>query len=222
MNIQFQICGLSILFLLILFYKSHKTLQLYKERVFYAVLRIITVSLMADVLSLAAIRYRQSMPLLLVETICKSYIVTSIWGAWSALIYVLTDIVTEKKHKKITGRFILLLTAQSLIVYLLPIYIYENGNQVYTYGPSIIWVYICVALYIIATVTITCVYRKKDQSQDPVCNRSVDAYLDGKRGDSVFKQCVFDRRICQCNRGHDPVCDHGKSGEKSGAQTGML
>lgn len=46
MNIQFQICGLSILFLLILFYKSHKTLQLYKERVFYAVLRIITVSLM--------------------------------------------------------------------------------------------------------------------------------------------------------------------------------
>lgn len=161
MNIQFQICGLSILFLLILFYKSHKTLQLYKERVFYAVLRIITVSLMADVLSLAAIRYRQSMPLLLVETICKSYIVTLIWGAWSALIYVLTDIVTEKKHKKITGRFILLLTAQSLIVYLLPIYIYENGNQVYTYGPSIIWVYICVALYIIATVTITCVYRKK-------------------------------------------------------------
>ena len=100
MNIQFQICGLSILFLLILFYKSHKTLQLYKERVFYAVLRIITVSLMADVLSLAAIRYRQSMPLLLVETICKSYIVTLIWGAWSALIYVLTDIVTKKNIKK--------------------------------------------------------------------------------------------------------------------------
>ena len=52
------------------------------------------------------------MPPLLVEFICKSYVVTLIWGAWSALIYVLTDIVTEKKHKKITGRFILLLTAR--------------------------------------------------------------------------------------------------------------
>ena len=30
MNIQFQICGLCILFLLIIFYKSHKTLKLYK------------------------------------------------------------------------------------------------------------------------------------------------------------------------------------------------
>ena len=38
MNIQFQICGLCILFLLIIFYKSHKNLELYKEKVFYSVL----------------------------------------------------------------------------------------------------------------------------------------------------------------------------------------
>lgn len=50
MNIQFQLCGLCILFLLILFYKSHMTLQLYKEKVFYAVLCIITISLIGDVL----------------------------------------------------------------------------------------------------------------------------------------------------------------------------
>ena len=61
-NIQFQLCGLLILILLIIFYKSHRTLQLYKEKVFYIAMCIITISLVMGILSLIFIYYRASLP----------------------------------------------------------------------------------------------------------------------------------------------------------------
>lgn len=160
MNIQFQICGLCILFLLIIFYKSHKTLHLYKEKIFYSVLCILTVSLIEDILSLIVIHYRYSLTQFLVYFVCKVYIVSLIWGAWSALIYILTDVVSEKKHRKLTLYLMLLATGQSIIVFSLPIHIFENENQVYTFGPAVMAVYIFVALYIISTLTITYAFRR--------------------------------------------------------------
>lgn len=161
MNIQFQICGLSILFLLILFYKSHSTLHLYKEKVFYTVLCIITASLMGDVWSLVAIYFRQSLPSILVESVCKLYAISLIWGVWSALIYVVTDLLSEKEHRKLMFRLALFALAQSVMIYLLPIHIFNEGEQMYTYGVAVWWVYIFVGLYIIATLTVTCVFRKR-------------------------------------------------------------
>lgn len=161
MNIQFQICGLSILFLLILFYKSHSTLHLYKEKVFYTVLCIITASLMGDVWSLVAIYFRQSLPSILVESVCKLYVISLIWGSWSALIYVVTDLLSEKEHRKLMFRLALFALAQSVMIYLLPIHIFNEGEQMYTYGVAVWWVYIFVGLYIIATLTVTCVFRKR-------------------------------------------------------------
>lgn len=160
MNIQFQICGLCILFLLIIFYKSHKTLHLYKEKIFYSVLCILTVSLIEDILSLVVIHYRYSLTQFLVYFVCKVYIVSLIWGAWSALIYILTDVVSEKKHRKLTLYLMLLATGQSIIVFFLPIHIFENENQVYTFGSAVMAVYIFVALYIISTLVIIYIYRR--------------------------------------------------------------
>lgn len=161
MNVQFQICGLIILLLLIIFYKSHTTLHLYKEKVFFAVLCIITGSLLGDVLSLVAIHFREELPSILVEMICKLYIISLIWGAWSALIYVITDLFSVKDHKKLSRRLIFLTLAQSALICFLPIYIFEEGRQVYTYGPSVTGVYIFVGIYIITTVTVSLVFRKK-------------------------------------------------------------
>ena len=161
MSIQFQLCGLFILVLLLIFYKSNRTLQLYKEKVFYAVLCIIITSLTLDILSLYAIEYRNIFPLFLVELVCKSYIVTLIWGAWSALIYVLTDLFSEKEHKKRTRQLLILVSIQSIVIYFLPIYIFADGNQSYTYGPAVICVYVFVGLYIISTLVTTCAFYKR-------------------------------------------------------------
>ena len=161
MNIQFQLCGLSILILLIIFYNSHKTLHLYKERVFYAVLCIITASLSGDILSLVVIYFRQILPILLVELVCKLYLASLVLGAWSALEYVFTDVIGESKHVKLTRWMILLVAAQSVLILLLPVHIYDSEGKVYTYGPSVIVVYIFVALYILSTLAVTFVLRKK-------------------------------------------------------------
>lgn len=161
MNIQFQFCGLCLLLLLFVFYKSHKTLQLYKEKVFYKSMCIIIVSLALDISSLIAIYFRGILPILFVKLVCKTYIISLIWGARSAFIYVFTDLYTEKKHRTLTKRFALIGLIQSIIVYFLPIYIYENGNQVYTYGASVTCVYMFVALYILSTLIAAGIFLKK-------------------------------------------------------------
>ena len=161
MNIQFQLCGLSILILLIIFYNSHKTLHLYKERVFNAVLWIITISLSEDILSLVAIDYRDVLPVFLVELICKLYLCSLVLGAWSALVYVFTDVRSEKEHVRLTWWMILPVTVQRIVILLLPVYIYANEGKVYTYGPSVTIVYIFVAIYILSTLIVTFVLRKK-------------------------------------------------------------
>lgn len=146
---------------MMIFYKSHPNLQLYKEKVFFVILCIITFSLVCDVASLYVIRYRDRFSPSLVDFVCKSYVITLVCGSWSALIYVLADLVTIVKHRIITFWLLLALAIQSVLVYLLPIYIYDRDNQAYTYGPSITLVYVFVAIYILSILTITMVFRKK-------------------------------------------------------------
>lgn len=161
MNIQFQLCGLFILLLLLIFYKSHKTLKLYKETVFYLVLCIITASLIFDIASMIAIHFRQILPILLVNAICKLYICSLLYSVWSSFIYVSTDILPEKKHQQRTRRTALLTTAQCVLVLFLPIYIFAEGKECYTYGPSVLCIYVFTAIYIIDTLASTVIYRKK-------------------------------------------------------------
>ena len=161
MNIQFQLCGLCILLLLTIIYKSHATLQLYKEKVFFTVLCIISFSLTADVISLVAIRFMDILPEVLVKFICKTYVIALVWGSWSALIYVITDMVTENEHRKIIKRLMIAVSIQSLIVYILPIYIFDEGGKVYTYGPAVLIVYVFVALYIAVTLVAAWLLRKR-------------------------------------------------------------
>lgn len=161
MNIQFQICGLCILFLLIIFYKSHKNLELYKEKVFYSVLCIITGSLILDILSLVMIHYRHNLPAFFVSFICKTYIVSLIFGACAAFLYVWADLSSEVTHRKIVSRSMLVLLTESIVVYVIPIYIFEEGRIAYTYGPATIAVYIFTVTYILLTLGFTFHYREK-------------------------------------------------------------
>lgn len=101
MHIQFQLCGLCILCLLIVFYKSHRNLPLYKEKLFYAVICLITISLLGDIASLFAIKYRFRLTPVIVKAVCKTYISLLVWGVWSALVYILADLMPQKNIKKL-------------------------------------------------------------------------------------------------------------------------
>lgn len=161
MNIQVQLCGLCILVLLIIFLNSHRTLRLYKEKVFYLVLYTITIGLVLDMLSLIFIYFRQTIPIHLVNFVCKSYVITLVWGTCSALIYVITDLVSESRHRRITRMLLLLLCIQGTVVYALPIQIFSEGSRVYTYGASVLAVYLFVAVYMAATLSAVFLFRKR-------------------------------------------------------------
>lgn len=161
MNIQFQLCGLLVLIILYIFYKSHRTLKLYKEKVFNIVMVFVMVSLILDISSLIVIQYRDILSDFFVKFVCKTYIISLIWATWVTLVYIFTEILSEKEHRKKVYKFSLFTMIQSIIVYLLPIYIYDIGSVTYTYGPAVIFVYIFVAIYIILTLIFTFAYYKK-------------------------------------------------------------
>ncbi len=161
MNIQMQICGMIILIVLAVFYKSNKTLRLYTEDIFFKVMIAAMVSLSLDILSLVVIEYRNALPMFLVHLVCKTYIISLIWVGMSGTIYVLTDIVSQWKIKNIIKWLLIWTGLQSLIVYALPIYIHESGKEVYTYGPAVLCVYGFALLYVFATIVIMAAFHKK-------------------------------------------------------------
>ena len=154
MNIQVQVCGLVIMLLLYFFYRSSNTLKLYTEKIFHQSMCVSIVCLCLDILSIVVIHNKDILPLLLVESVCKIYIITLIWVAMFAFVYVLTDLFNEERHSRWTRIIRGIILVESIIVYLLPISIYKEGTIVYSYGPAVLSVYAFVTIYILATLSI--------------------------------------------------------------------
>lgn len=161
MNIQMQICGMIILIVLAVFYKSNRTLKLYSEGIFFRVMIFAIASLSLDILSLVVIGYRQMLPMILVYLVCKTYIISLIWVGMSGTIYVLTEVLSMEKHKFLINLMISITCVQGIIVYALPIYIHEETKEVYTYGPAVLCVYLFAVLYVVATLAIIIIYRNR-------------------------------------------------------------
>lgn len=161
MNIQMQVCGLVILILLHVFYKTNKSLQLHTEKIFYYTMCVATISLILDIFSIVVIRYRQEFPILLVNGVCKAYVISLVWVTIFALKYVLTDLFSEMVHKNKVKMLNVFCIFQSILIGILPIYIFENGKQVYTYGPAVLCVYGFVALHMITTIAVIVKFNQK-------------------------------------------------------------
>ena len=161
MNIQIQSYGLFVLALLFIFYKTSRTLQLYSEKVYRRALYISTISLSLDILSLVGIEFMGSVSIVLVITICKLYIMSLIWVAVAALSYVMTDLYPEKKHVIVTRLLGLLGFAESIVVGLLPISIYRGTEGYFTYGPSVLAVYVFALIHILSIIIVMIVCAKR-------------------------------------------------------------
>ena len=161
MNIQIQVCGMIILVLLFLFYKSQKSLQLYTEKAFYMVFCMALINLTLDILSILFIEYRNMFADVIVLGVCKVYIISLVWEAVFALHYVLVDLLTEKTHRRWKMYLVILTFIQSVIISALPIYIHHEEGVTYTYGPSTLVVYAFTLIYILATIVVLSVFGKK-------------------------------------------------------------
>ena len=161
MNIEFQLCGFLICALLLFFYIGKRSMQLYSERIFFCILVMTLLLITMDMVSVVAIAYRNRLPELLVEMICKLYASLLVIEGFMALVYILVDVLTEKKHRRVLRILSVLVGIQALFIYLLPIGIFSEGRCVYTYGPSIILVYASAVTYLVSAIVVAYTKRRK-------------------------------------------------------------
>lgn len=153
MNIQVQCCGIVVLALIWYFSLRQKPLGLASEKLFLLTMGVNSFCIIMDILSIIAINNMEHISGFLLALICKTYIVSLIWSGYFGLIYSRSDFrITRTKQNKENILYTIILLLGTLIIYILPIYYYLEGNVVYTHGPSCIATYIFALLFVLVTL----------------------------------------------------------------------
>jgi len=106
-----------------------------------------------DILSVIAIHNQKLISGFLLAFICKTYIVSLIWVGYFGLIYAHYDFREKKeKQSRENGIYTVIVLVGTLLIYILPIEYYLEGDVVYTYGPSCIATYIFALLFVLVTL----------------------------------------------------------------------
>ena len=155
LNIAMQCGGLAVLFLLLYFYLKNNSIGLYTEK-FYHIMMISTmVGTTFDILSMFAIGYMDRLPIMFVHFVCKTYVATLALIACLGYVYLCIDLRENNVFKKVITYAVILLGIGVILIYALPIYIFIDGPEAYTYGPSTIATYSVVFLFVISIVYIS-------------------------------------------------------------------
>lgn len=142
MNIQFQICGLVIILVLMVLYVRKAILRLNTQLMFRNMFCSLFFCLGLDILSLLAIYGWMNMPEFLVTAVCKIYLATLVTVALTGFLYVYADVEKDQKRMVRGIRFYMLLAAADIMgIFLAPIYVYRSGSIAYTAGPSVLITY---------------------------------------------------------------------------------
>ena len=160
MSIQVQGCGLVLLLVLLFFFIRQRRVGLYTERIFFITLMIAIGCLCLDIFTIYAITYREYIPKILLDFVCKSYVISLIWMGYRAMVYVLCDISRDEGFQRWIRVTRVIVLIMSLIVYLCPIYYHTDIGQIYTYGPSVIMTYVFAIPFVVATIIITVKSRR--------------------------------------------------------------
>lgn len=153
MNIEVQCCGIAILALIWFFSLRQKPLGLASEKLFLITMGVNTFCLVMDIISVVAINYQELISGFLLALICKTYIVSLVWVGYFGLFYSYSDFRETRSGKsKRFGVYTFILLIGTLLIYILPIYYYLEGNIVYTYGPSCMATYVFALLFVLVTL----------------------------------------------------------------------
>ena len=135
MNIQMQMGGIFILFLLLYFYKRQDTIGLYTGKVFLRALYITFSCLLLDILSIILIVNQERLPIWLVRVECKAYLFSLVMCGYIAFAYTSADIRRLTKADKFIRRLGSAVATVAVLIFVLPIHTYYDGRGVvYTYG----------------------------------------------------------------------------------------
>ncbi len=161
-NIQFQIAGIILLTVILIMYARQRALNLLSEGYFLRLFASVYISLCLDILSVIAINYRQSMPYIVTDIMCKMYLVSVVTVAVSVLLYTIYSVFGTLKNVKNTLKmvYILFLIIYIVLECILPIQYHKDINTVYTYGPAVMLTYMAVIVYVGIVVVYMLKYMK--------------------------------------------------------------
>lgn len=137
-SVQFQICSLILVSMILLLFFSKKKLNMFINKVYSSFLIVVFTCVLLDVVSAVAICLQNQIPSGLCDFLCKLYVFSVMVVGCFILFYVLAEINNNNQipwvHYFIYSSFTLVavVTFSSL-----PIYIYYKGRVLYTYGPYV-------------------------------------------------------------------------------------
>jgi EAL domain-containing protein (putative c-di-GMP-specific phosphodiesterase class I) len=152
MNIQMQLAGIGVLLILLCFYVRRKTVGLYTEIFFKHTMFVTLANVTMDICSVIAIAHQDSIPHWLCITICKVYLALLIWTGCFGLLYMCQNIFHGKYRIYAQSGFGAAALAGNILVYFLPISIYYNDGEIYTYGACVLTTYVFCLSFVILTL----------------------------------------------------------------------
>lgn len=178
MHIQIQCCGIVLMLALFYFYMRQKRLFLYTQRAFLGVFWATFFCILLDILSIGAINYRHVLSEAFAKLVAKSYLVTLLLVAMSAMSYMCVDIYKRRHiYRQEMTKYWVLTAAGIIGIYAAPLY-YQyagDGRTVrYTYGPS---VYITYGMALIFFVRIFYLLKKEKANINPRRREAVCIWL---------------------------------------------
>jgi EAL domain-containing protein (putative c-di-GMP-specific phosphodiesterase class I) len=110
-----------------------------------------------DICSIVAIVHEDSIPGWFCYAVCKIYLALLIWTGCFGLLYICQDIFRGKARVRAQAGFALTAVLGNLLVFVLPIHTYLDGNVAYTYGASVSITYaFCVTFVVLTLVMAIC------------------------------------------------------------------
>lgn len=178
MQIQIQCCGIVLMMVLFYFYIRQKRIALNTQRAFLGVYGATFACIVLDVFSIGVIEYRHVLSEVFAKFVAKSYLVSLLGVALSALSYMCVDIYAKREVYWQQMRKYLVLTAAGVLgIYAVPLY-YQysaDGAKVeYTYGPS---VYVTYGMALIFFVRIFHLLHKERAKINPRRREAVCIWL---------------------------------------------
>lgn len=157
MNIALQFSGIVVLLVLLFFHSRHKTTHLVTERIFRWVIWTALICLALDAGSILLINAAfapggEDIPRLLVDYVCKAYLLSLLAMGVSTLLYICADIYYDQP-KKLHDRaytYGILGFIGMIVLFALPIEYVRDGAGVVTNtgGPSVYAAYVFIAIYL--------------------------------------------------------------------------
>lgn len=161
MSVRIQCCSLIVLLILMFFQGRQRQTHLLTERVFRWVLGTCLVCLLLDVASVLAINYvfnapagaNHNMPTLVVDLICKGYLLTLLGMGISTLLYICADLdyAHPQRLRNRATTFGTIGLIGMVLILLLPIEYHRNelGVVTNTDGPSVYATYAFIIIYLV-------------------------------------------------------------------------